>query len=283
MVRLRHSPAIFAALVGLSLLGFASQPWAQPAVAPDPLSSPATLEDAQRAYYNGRYETAAAMTLEPCMTAADGLAACELHTAALLFRVRVGMGPQKDREKAWKQCDICPSILPAFKTALVRGQTLARARLAEQPDDHETRFLLGKLDLNYVWLQVGTIGRKTGWSEYWEARKALDAVIERQPGHIRARVARGWIDYIVDTKLPLGTRWMLGGGNKKKGLRAVREAADTDSDFFTRTEARFGLWDMQVREQDEAGALETARILIRDFPQNEELRKFISARDGASP
>jgi hypothetical protein len=236
-----------------------------------------TLEDAQRAYYNGQYEAAAAMTLEPCMTGANGLAACEVYTAALLFQVRRAMGPSPDRGQAWKRCDICPSVLAAFRTALAHGQTVARARLREQPTDDETRFLLGKLDLNYVWLQVGTIGRKTGWAEYKEARSSIEAVLERQPEHLRARVARGWIDYIVDSKLPWGTKWLLGGGNRKRGLAAVREAAAAESDFFVRTEARFSLWDMQVREKDLDGARETARILLQDFPENQELRRFVAA------
>ena len=69
------------------------------------------------------------------------------------------------------------------------------------------------------------LGKKTGWDEYWEARKSLDAVLKANPKHVRARVARGWIDYIVDTRMPWGTRWVLGGGNKKKGLTTLREAA----------------------------------------------------------
>jgi hypothetical protein len=242
---------------------------------------PGTLEQAQRAYYNGRYEEAAAKTLEPCMTGENGLAACEVYTAALHFQIRRGMGQSADRSEAWKRCATCPSVLAAFKTALARGQTMARARLLEQPADDETRFLLGKLDLNYVWLQAGTIGRKTGWAEYKEARRSLDAVLERQPGHMRARVARAWIDYIVDSKLPWGTRWMLGGGNKKRGLATVRDAAGTESEFFVRTEARFSLWDMQLREKDIDGARETARILVRDFPENQELRRFLDADSDA--
>jgi hypothetical protein len=241
------------------------------------LPKPGTLDDAQRAYYNGRYEAAAAMTLDPCMTGENGLAACELYTAALHFQIKRAMGQSDDRGKAWTACAICPTVMTAFKAALARGQTVARARLREQPTDDETRFLLGKLDLNYVWMQAGTIGRKTGWAEYKEARHSLEAVLERQPGHMRARVARAWIDYIVDSKLPWGTRWLLGGGNKKRGLAVVREAAEAESDFFVRTEARFSLWDMQVREGDVDGARETARILVRDFPENQELRRFVSA------
>jgi len=232
------------------------------------------LEAAQLDFYNARYELSAAATLDACATGGD-VAACELRTAALLFQIKRLVGQSKDKDKAWKACATCPELMTAFKAALARGQEVARARLTEFPEDDETLFLLGKLDLNYVWLQLGTLGHKTGWSEYWEARKALDKVLERQPGHVRARVARGWIDYIVDTRMPMGTRWMLGGGSKKRGMQAIREAAEAESEFFTRTEARFGLWDIQVREKDSAGALATARLLIEDFPENVELRKFI--------
>lgn len=242
-----------------------------------------TLQDAQRCFFNARYEAAAALTREPCATGPDGLAACELHTAALLFQIKRAFGDPKDKEKAWKQCDGCPALMSAFQAGIARGQALAHANLERQPDDEETLFLLGKLDLNHVWLHLGTLGRKTGWSEYWEARRALDKVLKQNPGHIRARVARAWIDYIVDTKMPRGARWLLGGGNKKRGLRVVREAADTDAEFFVRTEARFALWDMQLRERNVSGAIATARDLARDFPDNPELNKFLETHDRPQP
>jgi hypothetical protein len=40
------------------------------------------------------------------------------------------------------------------------------------------------------------------------------------------------------------------------------------SSFFVQTEARFALWDMQVREREVPGAVATARLLARDFPEN---------------
>jgi hypothetical protein len=156
---------------------------------------------------------------------------------------------------------------------------VARARLQSSPEDEATRFLLGKIDLNYVWLQLGVLGHKTGWGEYWEARKSLDAVLKENPDNIRARVSRAWIDYIVDTQMPRGTRWVLGGGNKKRGLKTVREAAEVDADVFIRAEAGFALWDMQVREKNIAGAVDTARGLARDFPENEELRRFLAVHE----
>ena len=264
------------ALAGAVVVADARNSGAQ-SIAP-PGSSPqhhSNVEAAQREFYNARYESAARMTLETCAAELSALAACELRTAALLFQIRALLATQSDKDAAWKRCATCPDLLSAFKVALARGQTAARARLLEHPTDDETLFLLGKLDLNYVWLQLGTLGHKTGWDEYWEARKSLDTVLERQPAHVRARVARGWIDYIVATKMPRGTRWLLGGGSKKRGLQAIREAAGAEADFFTRTEARFALWDMQVRERDTPGAVTTADLLIRDFPDNQELKRFI--------
>lgn len=241
-----------------------------------------TLEDAQRAFYSGHYETAADATLRPC-SSGDDLAACEVRTAALHFQIKRALGTVDDRKKALKQCAACPGLMSAFREALAQGLALARARLRTHPDDHATRFLLGKLNLNYVWLHLGTLGRRTGWNEYWEARRALDDVLEVEPDHVRARVARGWIDYIVDTKMPWGTGWLLGGGNKKRGLLAVREAAGAEADFFTRAEARFALWDMQVRERDLEQAVVTARALARDFPENTELSTFIEAHEDQHP
>ena len=269
------------AIIALLPAARASAQASSPAIENSDVGGTETLEAAQWEYYNARYERAAALTLAPCTTGANSVAACELRTAALLLQIRNSLGEPSSTETAWKQCVDCPGLLSAFKAALGRGQVLARAKLKEQPRDDATRFLLGKLDLNYVWLQLGTLGHKTGWDEYWEGRQALDTVLSHEPGHVRARVARGWIDYIVDTRMPRGTRWLLGGGNKKRGLLAIREAAGIESDFFTRTEARFALWDMQIRERDASGAIATAGILIRDFPDNQELRKFIEIHRSA--
>ena len=179
-------------------------------------------------------------------------------------------------------CAACPELLSAFIAETDRARALARARLQKNPNDDAALFLLGKIDLNYVWLQLGTRARKTGWDQYWEARTSLDQVLERNPSHLRARVARAWIDYIVGTKMPRGTRWVLGGGNKKKGLRVVREAASGDGEFFERAEAAFALWDMQVRERELVEAVATAQQLARDFPDNRELTRFLNAHRSRS-
>jgi hypothetical protein len=237
------------------------------------------LDDAQRLFYNGHYEAADTLTVELCSPGFDGLSGCELRSSTLLFQIKRAVAGQTDKEKALKACDRCADWLAAFRTVTSSAQVVARARLRSSPEDEVTRFLLGKIDLNYVWLQLGVLGHKTGWGEYWEARKSLDAVLKQNPHNIRARVSRAWIDYIVDTQMPRGTRWVLGGGNRKRGLKTVREAAEVDADLFIRAEAGFALWDMQVREKDMTGAVDTARGLARDFPENDELRKFLTVHE----
>ena len=236
-----------------------------------------TLADARRAFFDARYSEAAALAQSLEAQAPDDLAACELRTAALLFQLKATIGDEPDRDKALAQCQTCAPLLASFLAAKSRGQAVARARLAASPADDEALFYLGKIDLNYVWLQLGPLGRKTGWDEYWEARKSLDAVLKHDPTHVRARIARAWIDYIVDTRMPRGTRWILGGGDRKGALRTMQAAADTDADFFVHVEALFALWELQVRERQLPAAMAIARRLAVDFPDNRDLAKFIEA------
>ena len=234
-----------------------------------------TLEDAHRAFYNARYAEAASLAQALETDAPGELAPIELRTSALLFQIKAAIGPLEDREKAFARCPPCAGLLATFLTATARGQAVARARLAATPDDEAALFFLGKLDLNYVWLQLGPLGRKKGWDEYWEARRSLDAVLKRNPGHVRARVARAWIDYIVDTRMPRGTRWLLGGGDRKRALSTMQESADADAAYFVHVEALFALWDLQVRERRLPEASGIARVLAREFPGNRELVRFL--------
>lgn len=238
-----------------------------------------TLADAQRAFFDARYEAAADLALALQSSDAKALAAYEVRTSALHFQLRDELGPHSDKAKAFKQCVACQELLTAFLSDTAQGQALARERLRIDPDDHEALFFLGKLNLNYVWLQLETVGRKTGWNEYWEARRSLDAVLKGNPRHGRARVARAWIDYIVDTRMARGTRWLLGGGSKKRAFIGAREAASAESEFFVRVEAEFALWEMLVRERNLTEATTIARRLARDFPENRKLVNFLKATE----
>jgi tetratricopeptide (TPR) repeat protein len=234
-----------------------------------------SLLAAQDLFYNAKYPEAAAMALAVREAQPEELAGYELRTSALHFQIKRAIGDAPDKTKALAACAVCAGVLAAFSAETTLGQALARKRLAADPNDETAKFYLGKLDLNHVWLYLGTLGRKTGWDEYWEARRTLDSVLQTNPNHVRARVARAWVDYIVGTKVPWGTRWMLGGGNKKKALTTVREAAQATTDFYERAEARFALWELLVREKRVAEAVAAARELQEQFPANPELARFI--------
>jgi hypothetical protein len=76
--------------------------------------------------------------------------------------------------------------------------------------------------------------------------------------------------------VPFGLQWVLGGGNKNKALVVVREAAVADADFYTRTEARFALWEMLAKDKKLDEAVTVAKTLSHDFPTNQELARFIA-------
>src|SRR6266545_2998280 len=245
-----------------------------------------TLTDAYRLFYSARYEEAAALAESLRTSAPPTLENDEVRTSALLFQLRGLLNGQDERDgdknEALKRCTACAGVLASFMTDLHHGQALARAALKTKPADEEALFFLGKLDLNYVWLELGLLGKKTGWDEYWEARKSLDALLKLEPNHVRGRVARGWIDYIVNTRMPWGTRWILGGGNKKKGLALVREAATDATDPFSHAEAEFALWDMLLRDKNVPAATEVARRIAQAFPENGEVAAFL-AKSTAAP
>jgi tetratricopeptide (TPR) repeat protein len=273
----------------LALGASRAAPAAQTVVeAPASASHQQLLAEAHRHFYSGRYEAAAELTLPLRAEPAVDLAAYELRTSAIHFHIKRLMGEatdssgDRDKDRAFKECGACPGLMKAFLADIAEGRQRARDRLKTNPGDEAALFFLGKIDLNYVWLQLGTLGRRTGWDEYWEARKSLDQVLKRNPQHVRARVARAWIDYIVDTRMPWGTGWILGGGNKKKALAAVREAANIQTDAYVEAEADFALWDLHVRERRIAEAIPVARQLAEQFPDNKEIARFLELNDSGA-
>jgi len=159
------------------------------------------LSDAQRLFYNGQYDASSAKTVELRAQQPLNLAAVELRSSTLLFQLKAALGDPPDKDAAFASCARCPALMTAFLADTTEGQTLARARLAENPADDAARFFLGKLDLNYVWLQLGELGHRTGWNEYWEARKSLDAVLLRNcPFHA---LARSYPDLVCSMNLQL--------------------------------------------------------------------------------
>src|SRR5580765_3570158 len=136
-----------------------------------------TLTDAQRLFYNARYEAAASMALALRVPNTDDLANDELRSSALLFQLKALLERSSDKDRALKNCATCPDLIAEFLADVHRGQNTARVTLRSNAGDEAALFFLGKLDLNYVWLQLGPLHRRTGWDEYWEARRSLDAVL----------------------------------------------------------------------------------------------------------
>jgi hypothetical protein len=249
---------------------------------PQTTSVPQALERAQQAYYNGNYLEAAEQTLAIRTAHPHNLAARELRTSALLFQIKRLVGEDTpDRKRALANCAECPALIQAFREDVDAGRTESRRRLEADAGDLEALFFLGKLNLNYVWLHLGPLNRRTGWSEYREARGSMERVLTLEPQHVRARVAHAWIEYIVDTKVMFGLQWMLGGGNRKKALDSVRQATSAKGAFYDLVEARFALWEMLAREKQFGQAADVARSLLRDFPQNKELIKFVERHAAA--
>jgi tetratricopeptide (TPR) repeat protein len=237
----------------------------------------ATLDDAQRLFYTALFQESAEAAKSITDAEPQNLAAWDVRTSALHFQLRRLLGEPKDRKAAMAKCADCRALLDTFMEDVNRGRAAARTRITAAPDDEEARFFLGKLDLSYLWMQLSTLGRKTGWDEYWEAKKILEAMLEKNPMHVRARVARAWMDYIVGTRVPWGTRWVMGGGSKSRGLKMVREAAATPADYFTRVEAQFGLWEMLTRDGKRDEAMGIAKELLVKFPENKDLIKFVES------
>lgn len=235
----------------------------------------ATIDDAQRLFYTGLFVESAATAHELTEADPDNLAAWEVRTSAVHFQLRRLVGDAKDKKAAFAKCAECPKVLATFLEDVDRGRAAARRRVESNPMDEEARFFLGKMDLSYLWLQLATLDRKTGWKEYWEAKNLLEDILEKNPMHVRARVARAWMDYIVGTRVPWGTRWMMGGGNRGRALKMIREAVQTPADHYTQVEARFALQEMLMREGKREEALSVARELLASFPDNLDLRKFV--------
>jgi hypothetical protein len=242
-----------------------------------------TLDDAQRLFYTALFQESAAAAKIITDAEPENLAAWDVRTSALHFQLRRLLGEPKDRKAAMAKCTDCRALLTTFLDDVNQGRAVARKRVAAAPADDEALFFLGKLDLSYLWMQLSTLGRKTGWDEYWEAKRLLEGILEKNPMHVRARVARAWMDYIVGTRVPWGTRWVMGGGSKSRGLNMVREAAKTPADFYTQVEAQFGLWEMLTRDGKRDEALGVAKELLVKFSTNKDLLRFVDSGGRPAP
>jgi len=239
----------------------------------------ADLSAAKHAFYSARYEDAAARAADTLERHPESLEAYDILTSALLFDLKRSLGDDHRGRKALDTCTDCQARLDRFFDQTQRGIELARTHLAADVSSDTALFFLAKLELNYLWMQNGVLGRRTGWKEYRESRRLLASLLERDADHVRGQVAMAWIDYIVDTRFPWGTKWLFGGGDRHRALEAMEKASESGASYYELVEARFGLWEMQLREGDLTSAQAVARGLAADFPDNAALTEFITQPD----
>jgi hypothetical protein len=120
-----------------------------------------TLSGAQRFFYNADYDKAAALTRALRGARLDNLEACELRTSQPALSDREGV--RRNRRARRGDCLEPMRRLSwtdvRFLAETARGQAFAREKRKTDPEDEATLFFLGKVDLNYLWLQLGTLGR----------------------------------------------------------------------------------------------------------------------------
>lgn len=233
------------------------------------------INEAKERFYQKRYEEAERFVLEARSIDPADPESYELRTTIILFRLKQTTGINGDRQgdaKTTKEtlatCPVCPELLRQFENDSAEGIRLAQQILVTRSDDERALFLLAKMNLNKLWLNLQVLDRRKGWQEYREARKLLGRVLEQNPQHARALTASAWINYIVGGRNFL-VRAVLGGGSRKTALKQLRQAVScVDCDFFDRTEAKFSLLDILRQEKCFAEASALAEELRIRFPQN---------------
>ena len=150
------------------------------------------LDEGQRLFFSAHYDAAAELMSAPCQK--DQAAACEVQASALLFLMRRELGEAAGKKKAFEGCAPCAELLGGFQRATERGRRVVKAELVTRPEDEEVLFLVSKLALNHVWLELGVLGHKTGWNEYLgsaqDARSPIAEESQPRPRACRPRVDR---------------------------------------------------------------------------------------------
>jgi tetratricopeptide (TPR) repeat protein len=163
-----------------------------------------------------------------------------------------------------------PETAAAFKSALDKAITLARASINRNPRDADAHYQLGAaigLRASYVATVENSLG-----SAFRSAREAFnehEEVLVLDPARKDAGLIVGTYRYIVATlALPMRLMaYVVGfGGDKDRGLRLIQDAAGYSGD--NREDARFALILLYNREKRYDDALKQLAILRDRYPRN---------------
>src|SRR3954470_6651068 len=83
------------------------------------------LAEAQRMFYSGNYQAAAALALSVRSAHPDNLDSYETRTSALHFEIRRQMRDAAGHPVPFKQCDRCADLLKEFLDETAKGQAVA--------------------------------------------------------------------------------------------------------------------------------------------------------------
>jgi tetratricopeptide (TPR) repeat protein len=163
-----------------------------------------------------------------------------------------------------------PEAVASFREALDKAIALARTRLERNRRDADGHYQLGAamgLRASYTATVEGRVG-----GAFRDAREAFtehEQVLALDPSRKDAGLIVGTYRYIVST-LSLPMRWMayvVGfAGDKERGLRLIRDAAQYHGD--NENDARAALVLLYNRERRYDDALAELQVLRERFPRN---------------
>lgn len=163
-----------------------------------------------------------------------------------------------------------PEVRKRFDATLLRAETLAKARLAKQPDDHDALFamtLSSGLKADYAAL----IEKKNMSSLRLtkDATKWANQLLAVHPECYDAHLASGISRYIIGS-MAAPVRWILrlGGvsGDKQGGIAELQITADKGR--YLAPFARILLAIAYVRDKDKVRARQMLASLRDEFPNN---------------
>ena len=240
------------------------------------------LHQARHHMFNEDYALAREIALAARARKPQDMESYELVTLSEIFRLKKelgisGVNPISNTDKLQKHA----AAVEQFKQDIDEGLRLAREQLMQNPGDERTLFLTGKLQLNKLMLILQVQNKKSGRTEYLEARRVMDGILLVHPGHCRALVASGWMNYIIGTRgffERLGLTFLGLRGDRKKGVEEIAHAADAlvACDPLDKIEARFSLLEILKKEQRWPQVYAIAKELESQFPENTQLKKYIT-------
>jgi tetratricopeptide (TPR) repeat protein len=248
-----------------------------PSAAPASPASAALREKAAVQFYNLDRDEAMATFREAVAADPDDAAAYRGLASALWLSISYRRGNMTVDEYLGRVtkpngpvAPAPPETVAAFKRALDKAITLARATINRNPRDADAHYQLGAaigLRASYVATVEGSLG--TAFRSAREAFNEHEEVLVLDPARKDAGLIVGTYRYIVAT-LSLPMRWMayvVGfGGDKDRGLRLIQDAAGYSGD--NREDARFALILLYNREKRYDDALKELAILRDRYPRN---------------